>query len=119
MVYKNAMFGVEAGNSERSRGEAALRDRLSPRHQGLAVFVVAMALCGAASAAPLHAKKGRAHRPPIQQSAPSLMHYIHCAMEVDQGLCGPDPAMLRLNGEPPISARPAQPFDQPEFAPRR
>jgi hypothetical protein len=92
---------------------------LSPRHHGLGVFVIAMALGGAASAAPLHAKKEHAHKPPIQKSAPSPVHYIHCAMELGQGPCGLDPAMQRFNGEPPISVRPTQPFDQPEFAPGR
>jgi len=100
-------------------GEAAVPDRLSPRLQRLAALVVAMALCGAAAAAPLHAKKGHTHKPPVQNSMPPLVHYIHCAMELGEGPCGPDPAMLRLNDEPPDSVRSAPPLDQPSFAPRR
>ena len=73
-----------------------MRDRLSPRLQGLAALVVAMALCGATAAAPLHAKKGHAYKPPVQQSAPQPVHYIHCAMELGEGPCGLDPAMQRV-----------------------
>ena len=56
-----------------------MRDRLSPRHRGLAALAIAMVLYGAASAALLHAKKGNEHK--------SLRHYIHCAVELDQGPC--------------------------------
>jgi len=72
-----------------------VRDRLSPQHRGLAALVIAMALCGAASAAPLHAKKAHEDKSLRQQSAPPPVHYIHCAMELGQGPCGPDPAMQR------------------------
>jgi hypothetical protein len=93
-------------------------DLLSPRHRGLATLVIAMALCGAASAALLHAKKGQAHKPLMQRSAPAV-HYIHCAMELSEGPCGPDPAMQRLYVDPPIIVSPGPPFDQPDLAPVR
>jgi hypothetical protein len=95
-------------------------DRLSPRLlQGFAAFAVTMALCGAAVAAPPHAKKEHPRKPPLQQSVPRLSQYIHCAVELSEGPCGLDPAMQRLNGGTPDSARPAPPFDQPEFTPER
>src|SRR5579862_2597076 len=81
-VCKKAMLGVEIWVPK--QGEAALRDRLSPRHRELVAFIIAMALCSAASAAPLHAKKGHAHKPLMQQSAPPPVHYIHCAIELGQ-----------------------------------
>src|ERR1700730_19135260 len=102
------MFCVEVWQG---KAGVAVRDRLSPRLQGLAALVIGMALCAAAAAAPLHRKKGHAHKPPVQQSAPPLLHYIHCAMELGEAPCGLDPAMQRLNGEPPDSVRPAPPFD--------
>lgn len=100
------------------QGELAMRDRLSPRLQGLATLVVAMALCGAAAAAPLHEKKLHVRRPPMQKPAPPV-RYIHCAMELGEGPCGIDPAMQRLRGEPPMRVPRALPFDQPDFSPGR
>jgi hypothetical protein len=111
------MLGVEIWQPK--QGEAAVCDRLSLGHRGPAALVIAMALCGGASAAPLHAKKGDAHKPLMQQSAPPPVHYIHCAMEPGQGPCGPDPAMQRLNADPPVGVSPTPPFDQPDFAPGR
>jgi hypothetical protein len=116
-VCKKATLGVEIW--EPKQREAAVRDRLSLRHRGLAALVTAMALCGAASAASLHAKKGHAHKPLMQQSVPPPVHYIHCAMGLGQGPCGPDPAMQQLYVDPPIIFRPAPPFDQPDIAPGR
>jgi hypothetical protein len=113
---QKAMLGVEIWRPK--QGEAAVRDRLSPRHRGLAGLVIAMALCGAASAAPSHAKKGHAHKPLMQQPAPPV-HYIHCVMGLGEGPCGPDPAMRRLNGEPPLIVSPDPSFDQPDLAPGR
>jgi hypothetical protein len=95
-----------------------VRYRLSPRLQRLAALVVAMALRGSTAAAPLHAKKGHAAKPPVQHSMPP-MPYIHCAMGLREGPCGLDPAMQRLNREPPDSAHPEPRVDQPDFAPGR
>jgi hypothetical protein len=109
-VCKKAMLGVEIW--EPKLGEAAVRDLLSPRHRGFAALVIAMALCGAASAALLHAKKGRTHK--------SAAQYIQCAMELGQGPCGPDPAMQRLYYvDPPVIVSPGPPFDHPDFTPGR
>ena len=111
-------------------GEAAVHDRLSPRLQRLAALkrlaglkrraalIVAMALCGAA-AAPLDAKEGQADKLPVQNSMPPKVRYIHCAMELGEEPCGLDPAMRRLNPEPPDNPHFAPPFDQPDFAPGR
>jgi hypothetical protein len=96
-----------------------VRVRSSPRFRGLAALVVAMTLCGAAAAAPQHLKKEHAHKPPVQQSAPPPVHYIHCAMELGEGPCGLDPAMQRLNSDPPHSVRPAPPFEGFDFGPER
>ena len=96
-----------------------MRDRSSPRFEGLAALVVAMTLCGAAAAAPQHSRKGQTHEPPVQQSAPPSVRYIHCAMELDAGPCGLDPAMQRLNGEQPHNVRPAPPFEGFDFGPER
>jgi hypothetical protein len=78
-----------------------------------------MTFCGAAAAAPQHLKKEHAHKPPVQRSAPPPVHYIHCAMELGEGPCGLDPAMQRLNGEPPDRLRPAPPFEGFDFGPER
>jgi hypothetical protein len=78
-----------------------------------------MTLYGTAAAAPQHSRKGHAHTPPVQQSAPPPVHYIHCAMELDEGPCGLDPAMQRLNGERPHNVRPAPPFEGFDFGPER
>lgn len=88
-----------------------MRDRLSPGLQGLAALVIVMALCGAAAAAPLHAKKGHAHKPPVQKLVPPV-RYIHCAMELGDGPCGLDPAMQRMRDEPPERAHRAAPLDR-------
>jgi hypothetical protein len=109
MHPQNAMFCAEARPREQ-QVEVAVRDWSSPRLQGLAAVVVAMALCGAAGAA-LHAKKEYAHKSPVR--------YVHCAMELDEGPCGFDPAMRRLHGQPPDLVRPAPPLDQPHFLPER
>lgn len=95
-----------------------MRDRLIPRLEGLAALVIAMGLCGAAATAPLLAKKGYAHKPPVQKPA-SPVRYIHCAMEFGEGPCGLDPAMHRLRGQPPDMMRRDPPFDQPSFSPGR
>ncbi len=87
-----------------------MRDRLSPRLQGLAALVVATAFGGASAAALVHAKKGDVHKPPV--------HYIHCAMEADIGPCGLDPAMKRP-GAPPDRVEPVPRLDQPDFWPSR
>jgi hypothetical protein len=99
--------------------EAGVPDRSNLQLQGLATLVAMMALCGAGAMTPLHAKKAPAHEPSVQRSAPLPALYIHCAMELGERPCGLDPAMQRLNGEPPYSARPAPPFHQPDFAPDR
>lgn len=100
-------------------GEVAVRDRSSPRLQGLAALVVSVAFCGGAAAAPQHLDKEHAHKPPVRQSAPPPLHYIHCAMEPGEGPCGLDPAMRRLNGEQPDRARSAPPFEGFDFGPER
>jgi hypothetical protein len=104
-------FGAEIGQRE-----VAVRDRLRQGLQGLAAVLVAMALYGATGAAPLHAQKRYARKPPVQQLLPPV-RYIHCAMELGEEPCGLDPAMQRLRGEPPDRARRAPPFDQPDSSP--
>ncbi len=99
--------------------EAAVPDRSKLQLQGLAALVVTIALCGTGAVVPLHAKKAPAHEPAVQHSAPPPARYIHCAMELGERPCGLDPAMQRLNGEPPYRVRPAPPFDGWDFGPER
>ena len=87
--------------------------------QGLAALVATIALCGAGVVSPLHAKKAPAHERSVQRSVPPPARYIHCAMELGERPCGLDPAMQRLNGEPPYSVRPTAPFDGWDFGPER
>jgi len=96
------MLGVEIW--EPKLGEAIVLDQLSPRRRGLAALAIAMALCGAASAALLHAKKAHEHK--------SLRHYVHCAVDFEKAPCGRDyyvPPRPR-GGIPDL-------LDQPDFPP--
>jgi hypothetical protein len=99
--------------------EATVPDPSNLQLHGLATLVVTMALCGPGAVAPLHATKAPALKPPGQRSTPPPAHYIHCAMELGERPCGLDPAMQRLNGNPPIRVRPAPPFEGFDFGPER
>jgi hypothetical protein len=60
-------------------------------------------------------------QPQFQPPTPPRFLYIHCATPVDDGPCGLDPAMQRLNVDPRFD-RPTvapDPHDRPELTPAR
>lgn len=88
------------------------------RAPAFAASALLIALCVVCASAPLAAKAFPLPKRPRHVHPVRLIRCAEALVPHGGWPCWPDPGMLRLNPQPDV-AKPAQPFDEPQFTPDR